>query len=198
VERFANPERYDVILFDSRAGLHETTASEILGLGADVFLFGLDERQTFQGYAALLAHLARFVEPSPPLPEWVERITMVQGKAPTNLKERTAFVEECKKLFVDAGLMMRPPHRGRPVRLPAAPFRDVPWENDDNISDEELDLDIIDGLREPVFILDDDRFRLFDPSRRHDLLSEHVYKSAFGSLLDRMSEVVLQNEKGLA
>ena len=33
VERFANPLRYDAILVDARAGLHETTAAAVLGFG---------------------------------------------------------------------------------------------------------------------------------------------------------------------
>ena len=60
IDSFSDPKRYDVILVDARAGLHETSASAILGLGAEVFLFGLDEPQTFQGFKILLAHMARF------------------------------------------------------------------------------------------------------------------------------------------
>jgi len=198
VDRFAKPKRYDAILVDSRAGLHETTASSILGLGADVFLFGLDERQTFQGYAALLAHLARFVRPGADLPEWLGRVTMVQGKAPRDADERGAFVEKCRKLFADVGLSVRLPQADTVVPLPAGTFKDVPWDDDDNISDEDLTLDLDEEFREPISILEDDQFRLFEPSRRSDLLSEQVYRSSFGQLLDRMNESFVNDEKGVA
>jgi hypothetical protein len=74
------------------------------------------------------------------------------------------------------------------VPLPAEPFKDVPWDNDDDISDEELEFDQEGGPREPLSILDDERFRLFEPIRNRDLLSENVYRSSFGGLLNRINE----------
>lgn len=47
VEKFADPSRYDAILVDARAGLHETTAAAVIGLGAEVLLFSLDQPQAF-------------------------------------------------------------------------------------------------------------------------------------------------------
>jgi len=186
VSRFSDSKRYDAVLIDSRAGLHETTAAAVLGLGAEVFLFGLDEPQTFQGYAALFAHLAHFVPPEGPVPEWVDRITMIQGRAPAIAESHTAFNEKCQTLFT----LMSPGLRGvealAGVPLPAEPFRDVPW--DDDVKDEELTLDETLSPRGAVAILEDDRFRLFQPSARRDLLSEQVYQSSYGGFLDRMSE----------
>ena len=69
VDSFAKSNRYDAILVDARAGLHETTASSLMGLGAEVFVFGRDEPQTFQGFRVLLAHLARFVDAGGPPPD---------------------------------------------------------------------------------------------------------------------------------
>ncbi len=57
LESFEATGDYDVVLIDGRAGLHETTAAPVLGLGAKVLLFGINEPQTFQGYAFLLAHI---------------------------------------------------------------------------------------------------------------------------------------------
>ncbi|WP_295587092.1 division plane positioning ATPase MipZ [uncultured Lamprocystis sp.] len=79
LDRLSDAARYDAILVDARAGLHETTASSLLGLGAEVLLFGLDEPQTFQGFRVLLAHLARFGDPAEPAPEWLSRINLVQA-----------------------------------------------------------------------------------------------------------------------
>ena len=98
IDHFADPTRYDAILIDARAGLHETTASAVLGLGAEVLFFGLDDPQTFQGYTLMLAHLARFLPPGGPFPEWAERITMVQGKAPADAEDRNGFAERCRDL----------------------------------------------------------------------------------------------------
>jgi MinD-like ATPase involved in chromosome partitioning or flagellar assembly len=185
VDGYSDPTRYDAILIDARAGLHETSASAILGLGAEVFLFGLDEPQTFRGYAVLLAHLARFLSGGE-RPEWTERLTMVQGKAPVDAEQRQAFVEQCRLLFEEAGFSppAAPKADAAPVPLPAGPsFKDVPWS--DEISDEEL-LAADWSIREPVAVLDDARFQRFDPMRRRDLLSESIYLAAFQQLVERV------------
>jgi len=190
VDRLADPRRYDAILVDARAGLHETTASAILGLGAYVFLFGLDEPQTFQGYEFLLAHLARLTAPNG-ASEWLERLTMVQGRAPLDDDLRAAFADRCGELFERAGLT-RSKGQSTEVRLPAEPFHDVPWDNDSTnpLTDDELlpwdDL----SLRRPLAILDDPRYSNFAPARRRDLLQEAVYRSTFGSFVDQVLEVV--------
>ena len=187
IDHFADPARYDAILVDARAGLHETTASAVLGLGAEVLLFGLDEPQTFQGYALLLAHLARFVPPGGQLPEWVDRLTMVQGKAPADAEERDAFTQRCRDLFVTAGLRPSPPVATSKVELPAGPFNDVPW--DDDVSDEDV-LPTEWSLREPLAVLYDTQFQRFDPLRRRDLLSDSIYRTTFGDLLDRIDDIM--------
>ena len=186
VDSFTDSKSYDAILVDSRAGLHETTASAVLGLGADVFLFGLDERQTFQGYEALFAHLARFLSSEYPAPEWLERITMVQGRAPADTQARQAFAENCRALLTRVGLIRSAHAASTAVMLPAAPFKDVPWDED--APDEELDLQEPSEPRDPVAILEDERFRLFQPTRQHDLLSESLYESSFGMFLDRIRD----------
>jgi MinD-like ATPase involved in chromosome partitioning or flagellar assembly len=186
VNHFADPKRYDAILIDARAGLHETSASAILGLGAEVFLFGMNERQTFQGYAALFAHLARFIDPNVPSPEWLGRLTMIHAKASRDAQDRASFAEKCVKLFLESGLLPSLNLSSDRVPLPAAPFGNVPW--DDSVRDEDLDFAVERELNEPVPILDDERFRLFDPSRRSDILSEKVYQSSFRALLVKMNE----------
>jgi len=199
IDGFADPTRYDAILVDARAGLHETAASALLGLGAEVLFFGLDEPQTFQGYAVLLAHLARFLLPHPLLrerragapqgqadqrpqvPEWVERLTMVQGKAPADAEERGGFTQRCQDLFMKAGFGSPPLAEKAEVSLPAGPFNDVPW--DDDLADEDV-LPREWALREPLAVLFDARFQRFDPLQRRDLLSETLYRTTFGNLLD--------------
>jgi CobQ/CobB/MinD/ParA nucleotide binding domain len=186
IDRLTELQRYDAIFVDARAGLHETTAAAVLGLGAEVFLFGLDEPQTFQGYAALLAHLARFVRPATPAPEWLERITMVQGRA-ASLDAHTDFSDKCRTLFMRIGLLS-PETISTDVQLPAEPFNDVPWDSETR--DEDLPRDADFEPSEPLAILEDNRFRLFDPAIRQDLLSEQVHRSSFGRFLDTISNAL--------
>lgn len=192
IDSFADPARYDAILIDARAGLHETTASAVLGLGAEVMLFGLDEAQTFQGYGVMLAHLGRFVPPGTERPEWMERLTMVHGKAPADATEREGFAERCRELFQKAGFWKPQPPATAEVPLPAGPFKDVPW--DDDLPDEEV-LPMEGAIREPLTVLDDPRFQRFDPLRRRDLLSEAVYQATFASLLQHVDGILAPVEE---
>lgn len=185
VNRYADPTRYDAILVDARAGLHETTATAILGLGAEVFLFGLDEPQTFQGYAALLCHLGRFAKRED-TPEWLERLSMVQGKAPADASSRELFADKCRRLFIDSGLESS--NISQPTEpLPAAePFADVPWD-DDQRDEDVLPLELR-VFREPTVILNNEQYMQFDPMKTRRLLLEEVYRPSYGMFLDRLNE----------
>jgi len=195
VDHFAQPTRYDAILIDARAGLHETTASSVLGLGAEVLLFGVDEPQTFVGYSVLLSHLARFLSPEESRPEWLERFTMVHGKAPSDSDERAGFIDRCQDLFMESGLWPRPQAGLTEITLPAEPFSNVPW--DDEVKDEDILGSEKSDFPEPVAILDDGRFRHFDPIKRRDLMSEELYRSSFGQFLDRINQSFPPNKENL-
>lgn len=194
VARFSDPHRYDAILIDARAGLHETTATAILGLGAEVFLFGLDEPQTFQGYAALLSHLARFSGiANEANAEWLQTLSMVQGKAPIEAEARASFADKCRSLFIACGLETAPAPTEVEALPPAEPFSDVPW--DDEVSDEAVLPSEPRAFREPAVILDDTSFRNFNPRLRRDLLSESIYRNSYGSFLARIDEFFPERTK---
>lgn len=181
INRFSDPDRYDAILVDARAGLHESTAAAFLGLGAEVLLFGLDEPQTFQGFKALFGHLSRFVETHDATPpDWLTRLTLVQGKAPLAVEERETFGERCRQIAAETGLIgaeVMP----NAVAVPAEPFGNVPW--DETISDDTLFAESEGCLDATVYVLDDGNYRSFDPFRRRDLLSETRYAATYESLL---------------
>jgi hypothetical protein len=187
VNRFTDPSRYDAILIDLRAGLHETAASGILGLGAEVLLFGLDEPQTFHGYSALLAHMQRLMKPEAPSPEWLDRLTMVHGKASRASEDESAvsdFADKCRMLFMNSGLISRYVTLDKiEPYSPAEPFNDVPWEEDeDTIVAEESEVP-----NEPLVIFEDTQFRHFQPLKRRDLISKHVYEQSYGTFLSRLN-----------
>jgi hypothetical protein len=192
VERLTDRERYDAVLIDARAGLHETTAASILGLGAEVLLFGLNEPQNFYGYTALLSHLARFIPSDGAPPKWLTRLTMVQGKAePEAEEEETSigFPEECRNLFRDAGLSRPASAQPRP-RLPDGSFSGVPWEGDDA----EIDIGEIVGDLETdagpsvVTVYENLKYRRFDPIRRPDLLQKGAYWDSYKELLTHIMQ----------
>jgi len=56
VETLEAQEKPDVVLIDSRAGLHDLAAVSIVGLATFAFLFAVDSAQTWQGYHLLFSH----------------------------------------------------------------------------------------------------------------------------------------------
>jgi Mrp family chromosome partitioning ATPase len=186
VERYADPFRYDIILLDARAGLHETTASAVIGLGAEVLMFGLDQPQTFAGYELLLAHLATL--PTAAEDRWQSRLHVVQAKAPADLHMRTRFSQRMESML---RRYLWPSEDDRPSVDPAT-FKDtfeVDWVEDQ-------DEDVIDEListepPQPVLaVLDDEQFRSFNPLADRDVLGDQIYSASFGQLLEMATNVL--------
>ena len=91
-------ERPDVVLIDSRAGLHDLAAISIATLADLALLFATDSEQNWQGYQQLFAHWQQ----RPAVLRGVrERLWMVRAMFPeTEQKERfNAFLERSYDLF---------------------------------------------------------------------------------------------------
>jgi hypothetical protein len=56
LEAIEQQETPDVVLLDSRTGLHDTSAALILAMGADTLMFAVDSLQTWTGYRFLFKH----------------------------------------------------------------------------------------------------------------------------------------------
>lgn len=181
--------RYDAILVDARAGLHETTASALLGLGAHVFLFGLDEPQTFHGYEALLSNLVRIDVIAEAKSNWLSTISMVQGKTPNGEDEESSFNNRCDALFKKCGLISKTTAVNR-VLLPAEPFGDVPWEDDSKIVEKEFEEAATDESVDILHVLYDDQFLLFDPNRQSQLMTHNFYRQSYQMLLQKVEAVM--------
>ncbi|MCW0181491.1 MAG: hypothetical protein OJI70_06925, partial [Zavarzinia sp.] len=162
---------YDVVLIDGRAGLHETTAAPVLGLGAKVLLFGINEPQTFQGYAFLLAHIRERV---PGGTDWEENAWFVQAKADPG--DSKAARERFDALWSkDEGQLAQPERLG-PDDL------ELVWA--DNNAPTPLPKEPVPVLR----ILNDERYRSFSPVEKRVQLDEQLVRSTFGELLDWLDE----------
>lgn len=179
IDRLADPLRYDVILIDARAGLHETTATAVVGLGAEVLFFGLDQPQTFAGYELLFAHLATL--PVDSNDDWHNRLRFIQAKAPENSAKRDKFSQSMDALL-RKHLWPSIPSVANQINL--APLKDtfeVEWAED---AQSEILPEDDDDISEPIIaILNDNRFSSFDPLTDRDSLSERVYSATFGELL---------------
>ena len=98
--------QYDVVLVDARAGLAESSAAALLGLGATVLCFGVDGPATHDGYRFLFSYLAG-LDDAPGQHDttdrdWRDRFRMVHAKARAGAEARRAFRDRMYEVFVDA------------------------------------------------------------------------------------------------
>jgi cellulose biosynthesis protein BcsQ len=184
VDRIGDPASYDVILIDARAGLHETTSAVILGLGAEVLLFGVDEPQTYLGYRLLLSHLARFEVSEDD--DWRARLQFVHAKASHDPKKQKSAEDRFQDLF---DIVYDKPAILIPQQSLTEEDFDLNWAADA--------LDEVLTAEEPspvLRILDDDRYQDFDPLADRDLLTDEAYQVTFGSFLEWLDLVVVDEE----
>ncbi len=171
IESFESTGDFDVVLIDGRAGLHETTAAPVIGLGAKVLLFGINEPQTFQGYAFLLAHIRDRI---PGGTEWEEKAWFVQAKADPG--DAKIAQERFDALWNKEEGPLAQPERLGPNDL------ELVWA--DNDAPAPLPKDRVPVLR----ILNDERYRSFNPVENRVQIDERLVRSTFGELLDWLDE----------
>jgi hypothetical protein len=177
LNRLTSLNRYDAVLVDARAGLHETTAAAILGLGADVLLFGVDQLQTEIGYDVLLSHLAQF----PVLDadaDWRYRLRMVQAKAEPSEAVLARYRMKMYDLF-ERTFYSREPISGTDII--DASFR--------------FSVDDGDGPHFPIPIFEDERYRLFDPVQDRTQLARELYGTSFNQFVEFCVERLRLNEE---
>jgi Mrp family chromosome partitioning ATPase len=174
IRRFTGSDSYDVVLIDSRAGLSELAAPAILGLGANVLLFGTAQRQTIQGYAALFAGLKLLVD----------RDIMAQRRA----EWRLSF----KAVYAKAGL----------DESAGARYRDDLYELfADNLYDEDnnqqsspdaisFDIDDADAPHWPLIVPFSQSFVDFDPIQAPSQLNVAFYEQAYRPFLNGLDSII--------
>lgn len=114
VEALEARESPDVVLIDSRAGLHDLAAISIAGLATLALLFATDSPQNWQGYRQLFSHWQHRPEVSRQVRN---RLAIVQALFPESDQEARArrFLERAYDLFsetlydhVEAGAVIVP------------------------------------------------------------------------------------------
>lgn len=177
VDRFAAREKYDAILVDARAGLSEITAAPLLGLGAEIFLFGVDQPQTFHGYTYMFAHL-NAVAASEAVKEvdWRQHLTFVQAKAPSSASKRLHFREKLYELCADYIYDEETVDSDGDVKL--ADFNPGPNEVGPGVPHDAL------------FISYHPEYDAFDPLTDKTQLDPDVYSGPFGQFISRMKQLL--------
>jgi len=173
IERLCNLKKnYDAVLVDARAGLNESTAAAVLGLGADVLLFGVDQPQTWEGYKYLFAHLARYkpVENGDTDDEWRLRLHMIHAKASPSIEKQKLFRENACDAFSDQLYDM--------------------LDEGSGTTGFNFDTNDKDAPHYASPILFDGNYQEFNPLRDKELLSNSFYQAAFIDFLTKTQDLI--------
>jgi len=165
VKRLTQASHYDAVLIDARAGLNESTAASILGLGGTVLLFGVDTPQTFKGYRSAFAHLNRFII-SGTANTWRERLQMVHAKAVAISAEQKNFRDRSFDLFSEWM------------------YEEADFNRQDVFN---FDLDDTTAPHFPWPILHDGNFLQFDPVAHPEQLTDELSIRTFGNFVQRLA-----------
>jgi len=174
IETLKVQESPDVILIDSRAGLHDLAGLSIVGLASIAFLYSTVAAQSWQGYRSLFSHwqcrpeVARYVR---------ERLKIVSAMFPESdqAARSKAFLEHSYSLFADT-------------------LYDDVRPGDDGLSETELfNFDISDSSSPhyPLRIRWSGRFQEFDPLEiPNGLFREEEIRASYGEFLDGAAELI--------
>lgn len=176
-------DRYDAVLIDSRAGLAELAAPALLGIGAQVLLFGLAQRQTIEGYRALFAALKLLAQREREQggdANWRLALHPVYAKASLAPAAGTAFLDDMYDLYAEYLYDAEPDVATGEVSQQTA--EDLLY----------FSRDATDAPHWPLTIAFDARFAQFDPLQAPDQLTQPFYETAFRPFLDGVDRLLSQ------
>jgi cellulose biosynthesis protein BcsQ len=159
--------RFDIILIDSRAGLHDIGSAAVTQLGAKVLMFARDDPQTWEGYAQLFAHLryskaiSWHAKDNPDDLRW--RLKMVGAQMGPEERERDAYIERSFSTWLEIY-----DEENSPGDQAAFTFS----RND------------LEGPHYPMFIAFDPRVKGFNLASRDHLPAWEVVIATFGTFLE--------------
>lgn len=182
--------RYDAVLVDARAGLAESSAAALIGLGAEVLCFGVDAPHTHDGYRYLFSHLAGIALPEGEIgsktnasaqSDWRHRFRMVHAKAHASEAARRRFRDRAHDVFMEE--MYEADNRDFEAadREAAEDADNAPFN---------FDCDDEDAPHWPWPILFDAALLDFDPRQRPEQLMREFADRAFGPFLDRLDRLI--------
>jgi hypothetical protein len=166
ITKLSERQKYDVVLIDARAGLHETSGSIVLRLGARVLLFGVDTTQTFDDFELLFQALRNAFDPTLGGEDLRNSFKMVHAKAPRDEKDLKGFRERSWDIWTK-----------------------YLYDDDSNTSKTydsafTFDLPDEDAPHFPLEITGDDSYSRFDPRTDTYSLNPNAYKPVFGQFLN--------------
>ncbi|MBI3156060.1 MAG: AAA family ATPase [Burkholderiales bacterium] len=177
LEALEQREQPDVVLIDSRAGLHDLAAVSITHLADLTFLFANDSEQSWMGYQQLFAHWRQ----RPEVARRVRgRLAIVRALFPELDQERRAkaFTQRAFDLFSELYDRVEP---GQPPRSDLFSF----------------DLDDEDAPHSPLTIRWNARFQEFEPwrARSNGTMTDADIELAFGPFFDKAMAILAESRE---
>jgi len=167
-------EKPDVVLIDSRAGLHDLAAAAITGLADTALLFATDGEQTWQGYRQLFMHWQ--LRPTV-VREVRERLAIVRALTPKSDREGGVkrFQRKAYELFAETLYDTIP--QGTALNEAEADYYH-PIEADEA------------APHFPILVDWDERFQEFNPSLRAEQggVTDAQVDATFGALIQWVSQ----------
>ena len=165
------PDKPDLVMLDSRAGLHDIGSAAVTRLGAEVFMFARDDYQSWQAYRQLFKHLSNSRSVAVGMNDndlrW--RLKMVGAQLDSTESAKLRFTDTSYSVWsdelYDAGIT---PEEEESRRKLAEPVPQVFEREEDN------------APHSPLFVQFDSRVREFDlinPENRPDW---NIIETAFG------------------
>ncbi|MBF0630202.1 MAG: ParA family protein [Magnetococcales bacterium] len=160
-------ERPDVVLLDSRAGLHDISAVTITRLGATAFLFAINTPQTWMGYCHLFKHWKRH----PQLSKFRDRLQLVAGMIPD--LEADLYLNELRDDFFNL-------------------FSTTLYEKSSNESDPGYNFDFNDDAapHTPWNIRWQISLQGFDPVNKPTRVAQSILDAAFSEFFERTESLL--------
>lgn len=171
LDRLAARAQYDVVLIDSRAGLAELAAPAVLGLGANVLLFGTAQTQTIEAYNALFAalkHLAQRDRANGGKAEWRLMLKAVAAKARLGGGSVARYRDDLYDLFAE----------------------NLYDAEDDGENVVTFLIDEEGAPHSPLVIPFNPEFADFDPRRKPEHLAQPFYEQTFRPFLDGLDALI--------
>ncbi|MHB9072064.1 MAG: KGGVGR-motif variant AAA ATPase [Desulfobaccales bacterium] len=167
IERIEQHEKPDLVILDSRAGLHDIAAVLVTRMDADAFIFAVDSAQTWTAYSFLFRHWKQH----PQVAEFRRRLQMVAGMVPETGREEylKKFREHSWDLFRE--------HL----------YDEVEADNPDAFS---FDLASEDAPHYPLPIFWHRALQEFDPATSETGLDEKTAQEAMGVFMSEADKLI--------
>ena len=172
VERIETDEKPDIVLLDSRAGIHDIAAVLVTRMDADTLLFTVDSPQTWAAFTFLFRHW----KDHPGVRNFRQRLQMVAGMVPETGRDDhlKRFCEHSWDLFRD--------HL----------YDETQASTDDVFS---FDLDSEEAPHYPLPVFWNRALQEFDPTRSPSGIDEQIAEASLGIFMTKAENWVFKKEE---